>query len=129
MLRLLDAKGDNDVGITTEELPGEIVRVFLDGSLDIAGAQAIDLRMNVIAGANKAVMIDLQNVTFIGSMGLRSLLIPARAILSRGGTIVAFGPSPQVEQVLTTSGIHTLIPVYHDFEQALGALRGPVQPE
>jgi anti-sigma B factor antagonist len=112
------------VGITTEELPGDIVRVILDGSLDIAGAAAIDLRMNVIAGANKALMIDLQNVTFIGSMGLRSLLLPARAVLNRGGTIVAFGPSEAVHQVLTTSGLDTLIPVYHDFEQALGALRG-----
>jgi anti-sigma B factor antagonist len=124
----VQGEGDNDVGITTEELPGDIVRVVLDGSLDIAGAAAIDLKMNIIAGANKAVMLDLQQVTFIGSMGLRSLLIPARSILSRGGTVVAFGPSEQVHQVLKTSGIDSLIPVYHDFEQALGALRGPVQP-
>jgi anti-anti-sigma factor len=116
------------VGIATEELPGGIVRVILDGSLDIAGAAAIDLKMNVIAGANEAVMIDLTNVTFIGSMGLRALVSPARAILARGGTVIAFGPTPPVEQVLMTSGIHTLIPIYHDFEQALGSLRGPVQP-
>jgi len=116
------------VEIATEALPGDIVRVVLDGSLDIAGAAAIDLRMNVIAGANKAVMIDMQKVTFIGSMGLRSLLIPARAILNHGGTIVAFGASEQVHQVLKTSGLDSLIPVYADFEQALGALRGPVQP-
>ena len=116
------------MGIATEELDGGIVRVILDGSLDIAGAAAIDLKMNIIAGANEAVMIDLTNVTFIGSMGLRALVSPARAILARGGTVIAFGPTPPVEQVLLTSGIHMLIPVYHDFEQALGSLRGPVQP-
>ena len=116
------------MGITTEELDGEIMRVVLDGSLDIAGAAAIDLQMNVIAGAHKAVMLDLSKVTFLGSMGLRSLLLPARAILAKGGTIVAFGASEPVRQVFKTSGIDSLIPVYTDFEQALGALRGPVQP-
>jgi anti-anti-sigma factor len=114
--------------MTTEELEGEILRVILDGSLDIAGAAAIDLRMNVIAGSQKKVMLDLSKVTFLGSMGLRSLLLPARAILGKGGTIVIFGASEPVRQVLKTSGIDTLIPVYPDFEQALGALRGPVQP-
>ncbi len=116
------------MGITTEELEGGIIRVVLDGSLDIAGAAAIDMRMNVIAGAHKVVMLDLSKVTFLGSMGLRSLLLPARAILAKGGTIVSFGASDPVRQVLKTSGIDALIPVYPDFEQALGALRGPVQP-
>jgi stage II sporulation protein AA (anti-sigma F factor antagonist) len=116
----------DDVGIATEELDGEIVRVILDGSLDIAGAAAIDMQMNIIAGVNKRVMVDLSKVTFLGSMGLRSLLLPARAILARGGTIVIFGANEPVRQVLKTSGIDTLIPVYPDFEQALGALRGPV---
>jgi anti-anti-sigma factor len=116
-------KGDNDVAISTEELPGGITKVILDGSLDIAGAAAIDLRMNVIAGTHKAVMIDLQNVSFIGSMGLRSLVSPARAIMNRGGKMVLFGPSEMVEQVLKTSGIDTMIPIHHDLQTALAALQ------
>jgi stage II sporulation protein AA (anti-sigma F factor antagonist) len=112
--------------MTTEELDGGIIRVVLDGSLDIAGAAAIDLQMNVVAGVHRSVMLDLSKVTFLGSMGLRSLLLPARAILAKGGTIVTFGANEPVRQVLKTSGIDTLIPVYPDFEQALGALRGPV---
>jgi anti-anti-sigma factor len=111
------------VGISTEELPGGITRVILDGSLDIAGAAAIDLRMNVIAGAHKAVMVDLQKVIFVGSMGLRALVSPARAILSRGGKMVIFAPSEMVEQVLKTSGIDTMIPIHHDFQLALDALQ------
>ena len=111
------------MGISTEELPDGITKVVLDGSLDIAGAAAIDLRMNLIGGTGKAVMVDLQKVSFIGSMGLRSLIAPARAILSRKGKMVIFGPNQLVEQVLKTSGIDSMIPIHHDYQAALAALQ------
>ncbi len=111
------------MGLAMEEMDGGITKVVLDGSLDIAGAAAIDLRMNVIGGASKAVLVDMKQVTFIGSMGLRALVQPARAISKRGGKIAIFGPQELVEKVLTTSGIDTMIPIYHDYEAAVAALR------
>lgn len=110
------------MAIATEELTGGVTKVILDGRLDIEGAAAIDLQMNVIAGSKKAVLVDLQKVSFLGSMGLRALLAPARAIKGRGGKIVLFGPNEMVEKVLKTSGIDTLIPVHHELESALAAL-------
>jgi anti-anti-sigma factor len=115
--------GDDDVGFSTEDLPDGITKVILDGSLDIAGASAIDLKMNVIAGARNAVLIDLQQVSFIGSMGLRAIVAPARAILSRKGKMVIYGPTELVEKVLKTSGIDTMIPIHHDYQAALAALQ------
>ena len=70
------------------------------GRLDIVGAQAIGLKMNVIAGTKTAVLIDMQNAEFIGSMGLRALVPPARAIKSRGAKIVLFAPPEIVEKGL-----------------------------
>jgi anti-sigma B factor antagonist len=109
--------------IATEELPGEITRVILAGSLDIAGAAAIDLRMNVIAGAKRTVLVDLRQVSFIGSMGLSALVAPARAIKSRGGKMVLFGPNQLVARVLRASLVDTIIPVYNDLDAAIAAVR------
>ena len=109
--------------ISTEELTGGITRVILDGRLDIEGAAAVDLKMNVIAGTKKAVLVDLRQVSFLGSMGLRALVTPARAITSRGGKIVLFGPNELVEKVLNTSGVGALIPVYHELQAAMAALQ------
>jgi anti-anti-sigma factor len=109
--------------IATEELPGGVTKVVLDGRLDIDGAAAVDLPMNIIAGSRKSVLVDLQLVSFLGSMGLRALVVPARAIKSRGGKIVFFGPIELVEKVLKTSGIDTLIPVHHELQNALAALQ------
>ena len=109
--------------ILTEELAGGITRVVLEGRLDIAGAAAVDLQMNVIAGTKRAVLVDLQKVSFIGSMGLRTLVAPAQAIKGRGGKMVIFGPNELVEKVLKTSGVDTLIPVHHDLQKAIAALQ------
>ena len=79
--------------------------------------------MNVIAGSKKAVLVDLQQVSFLGSMGLRALVAPARAIKSRGGKIVLFGPNEMVEKVLKTSGMDTLAPIHHELQSALAALQ------
>ena len=111
------------MAISTEELAGGITRVILDGRLDIEGAAAVDLKMNVIAGSKKTVLLDLQKVSFIGSMGLRSLVMPARTIKSRGGKMVIFGPNELVEKVLMTSRVDTLIPIHHELESAMAALR------
>jgi len=109
--------------ITTEELAGGITKIALDGRLDIAGAQAVDLKMNVAAGSAQKLLIDLQKVSFLGSMGLRSIVLPARAVHSRGGKVVLFAPGDMVESVLKTSGIDSMLPIHHDLAAALAALQ------
>jgi len=79
--------------------------------------------MNELDFSKKAVLVDLQNVSFLGSMGLRSLVAPARAIKGRGGKMVIFGPNELVEKVLKTSGIDAIIPIHHELESALAALQ------
>lgn len=109
--------------ILTEEIEGGVTRVILDGRLDIEGAQDIDLKMNVIAGSKRLVIVDMQKVSFIGSMGLRTLVAPAQAIKGRGGKIVLFAPNEMVEKVLKSSAIGTLIPIHHEFQSAVAALQ------
>jgi anti-anti-sigma factor len=111
------------MSFATEELTGGITRVILDGRLDIDGAAAMDAQMTAIAGSRKAVLVDMQKVSFLGSMGLRSLVAPARAIKSRGGKMVLFGPNELVVRILKTSGIDTLIPVHSELQSALAALQ------
>lgn len=49
--------------------------------------------------------------------------MPAQAIKSRGGKMVIFGPNELVEKVLKTSSVDTLIPIHHELESAMAALR------
>jgi anti-anti-sigma factor len=103
-------------------MEGGITRVLLDGRLDIQGAAAIDLRMNVLAGSSKFLLVDLSKVSFLGSMGLRSIIVPAQAVRRRGGKVALFGPVPLVEEVLKASNIDEIIPIFHDLDAAVAAL-------
>src|SRR4051812_9314544 len=109
--------------ISTESIDGDITRVNLDGRLDIQGAAAIDLRMNVLAGSSKFLLLDLSKVSFLGSMGLRSIVMPAQALKRRGGKMALFGPAPMVQEVLKASNIEEIIPIFHDLDAAVAALR------
>ena len=111
------------VTLTEEVMPGNITRVILTGKIDLMGAQSIDLRMNTIAGSQKAVLIDLRGVSFLGSMGLRSLLAPARTIKSKGGKVVFFAPIDYVDHVLKISGADHVAPVIYDLQKAVAALQ------
>ncbi len=111
------------MGITTEELAGGITKVILVGRLDIENSPAVDTRMRAIADGGNSVLVDMQNVSFLGSMGLRALVAPALAIRGRGGKMVLFGPNDLVARVLRVSGIETMIPVHHEMQNALDALQ------
>jgi anti-anti-sigma factor len=111
------------MAISMEELAGGITKVILDGRLDIDGAAAVDSHMSGIVGTRKAVLVDLQNVSFLGSMGLRSLVSPALAIKGRGGKMVLFAPNEMVAKVLKISGVDTMIPVHQELQSALAALQ------
>ena len=111
------------VSIAVEELSGGITKVILTGRIDFDSAPAVDAQMNAIAGRSKAILVDLQKLTFLGSVGLRALVAPGLAVKNKGGKIVFFGPNEMVEKVLKVSGSDTLIPVHHDLESALHALQ------
>jgi anti-anti-sigma factor len=111
------------MAITTEELAGGITKVILEGRLDVENSPAVDSRMKAIAFAGNSVLVDLQNVSFLGSTGLRALVAPALAIQGRGGKMVLFGPNEMVTKVLKVSGIETMIPVHHELQGALAALQ------
>jgi stage II sporulation protein AA (anti-sigma F factor antagonist) len=106
------------MGIVIEDLEHGITKVALDGRLDILGAAAIDLPMSVVAGSRRAVVVDLEAVTFLSSMGLRTLVTMAQTLRTRGGRMWLLRPADVVRHVLITSGIDTMIPIIARFDEA-----------
>jgi anti-anti-sigma factor len=78
--------------------------------------------MNVLAGSKPSVLIDMQKVSFLGSMGLRTIVTVARTVKSRGGKTALFGPVEMVENVLKTSGVDAFVPIHHDLQSAIASL-------
>lgn len=109
--------------LQSRELESGILSISLSGRLDTLGAQEIDMRFTVLSATRKApVLVDLSQVTFLASIGIRTLVTNAKAQRNRGGSMVLYQPSNVVEEVLKSAGIDTIIPIAHDMEGARRAL-------
>jgi anti-anti-sigma factor len=104
------------------ELADDVVRVILKGRLDIAGAAKIDLQFSALAGSGNGVIVDMSEVTFLASIGIRILVLGAKTIRRRGGNLVLLSPLPDVEMVLETTGITDLLPITRDEITAVAAV-------
>jgi anti-anti-sigma factor len=63
--------------VTIIEAANEIAHVVLDGRLDIAGAQKVDPHLTTLAEISNALVVDLSKVSFLASLGVRSLMLSA----------------------------------------------------
>lgn len=108
----------------TEELAPGIIKASLAGRLDIGGSQEIDPPFNVLTASCRGLIVDLSQVEFVGSIGLRTLITGARAVARKGGRMVLLRPQPAVETVLVTSGIDAVVPILHDPGEAARAVGG-----
>jgi anti-sigma B factor antagonist len=108
--------------IAIEDLTDGVTKVVLSGRIDVAGAHEIDMPMSIVAGSRRAVVIDLSAVEFMASMGLRSLVVSAKSIMNKRGKVVLLAPQPQVEEVITVSGVDELIPICRDEAAAIAAV-------
>jgi anti-sigma B factor antagonist len=109
--------------LATHDLDSGILGINLSGRMDINGTQQIDLKFTAFASTRKAqILVDLSNVTFISSIGIRTLVNSAKAQKLRGGSMVLYKPTDQVEEVLRATGIDTIIPIAHDIDAARAAL-------
>ena len=104
-------------------ISADAVRVVLDGRLDMAGSAKIDVAFNVAAGANRNVIVDMSAVTFVASIGIRTLVIGAKTVQRRGGKLLLLSPQSDVEQVLETIGVTDLLPIVRDEADAMEAIR------
>jgi anti-anti-sigma factor len=115
-------QGTWTMAITIEDIEGGVTKVMLSGRLDIAGVSAIDLPLSVVGGSRRAVVMDLSGVEFMASLGLRSIIVSSKAIISKRGKVVLLAPQPVVEERLITSGVNELIPIYHNEAEAIAAV-------
>jgi len=104
--------------IDSQVLEGGAVKINLSGRMDIQGAQDIDLKLSGMTASQRAVIVDMSAVNFLASIGIRSLLMVAKAVNSRGGKVVLFNPDETVTKILEMAGIDTLIPISRSLDDA-----------
>ena len=105
-----------------EEMDGGVLRAALSGSFDIAGASDVDLPLSVIGGSQDKVIVDLAEVDFLASIGVRILVKAAKSMANRGGRMVILNAGEAPRRVLETTGVDSIIPLVDSEEEARAAL-------
>lgn len=110
--------------LQVDDLPTGATVARLIGRMDIDGAQAVDQRLSILANTKSALVLDVSGVSFIASMGLRSLMTCARALGAKGGKLAIAGAAPNVLKVLETSGMGQIAPLAATVDDAVAAIAG-----
>ena len=101
------------------ELNYHIRVIKLIGKLDISGVGQIETQFaGYCGGENARVAVDLSEIDFLASIGIRLLTLTAKSVASRGGRMVLLNPNPEVQHVLEMTGIPAVIPIYSHLESA-----------
>jgi len=107
-----------------QELSGDVVIVKLSGRLDSSTAQGAEEDFaRVLAGGALHLAIDMSNLEYISSAGLRVLLVVARKVQQADGRVVLFGVVRNVREVFSISGFDRIFAIQPDLASAVAAAR------
>ncbi len=97
--------------------------IRLIGRLDIIGVGEVETKFTgYCTGDKSCVVVDLSQVDFLASIGIRLLVLTAKSVGVRGGKMVLLNPTPEVKNVLEITGVPAIIPVYEGYESAEAVL-------
>ena len=106
------------------EQEGEIAIVRLAGRLDSSSAPAAEESFAaLLAGGVPQLAIDMSQLEYISSAGLRVLLVVAKKMQQAKGRVALFGLLANVREVFAISGFDTIFAIQPDRAAAVTALR------
>ena len=104
---------------TTRKEKGAVI-VSVNGSIDAVTSLDLEKYLSeAAAGGEKFLILNLNELDYISSSGLRSLLVIARQLKAKQGEFMLAGLQTQVRQVIEMSGFHSFLRIFDTEEDAL----------
>ena len=100
---------------------GNILIIAIEGSIDsnTAGDIQVNLYERVAEATN--VLLDLSEVDFVSSAGLRMLLLIYRQIKSRNGKVILSGVSDEIKDIMALTGFINFFEIFKNKADALNS--------
>jgi anti-sigma B factor antagonist len=97
-----------------------IARVRLRGRLDTPGVDLIETKFtDEVVPDGLPTVVDLSQVNFIASMGLRMFISIGKALKRKNARMVLFAPQSQVNEVFQTVQLRDILPIVMDEAEAV----------
>ena len=99
----------------TTQLDGDEMRIELRGRLDAAWSNSVSKTLeDTVQGGSHRIALDLSQVSYLSSAGIRVLAILTKSLQAIGGSFRIINPSPNVSEVLKLVGFQQLLDSFSD---------------
>ena len=111
------------MNVLQEALPDQIYRIAPQGRLDAVTVPALEVVIDEQLTARRfRLIIDLSEVSYISSSGLRALLRARRQAQTGGGDVVLCAMNQRVTEVFEMIGFNSLFRIFASPAEAAAAL-------
>lgn len=106
--------------IVSTESKNNIKILYLKGELNTNTSSEAETRMNhMIMGGNKKIIVNLKDLSYISSAGLRIFLIANKLTTKKDGALRICCLNETVKEVFEISGFHMIFELFNTEEEAL----------
>jgi anti-sigma B factor antagonist len=108
----------------TEQTSAGVVTLRLSGRLDTTTAPAFEERiLGGIASGERHVVIDLAQLDYISSAGLRVIALAGKRLSAANGKLVLCSLKDRVREVFEVAGFSSIFPIYGSHDDATTYIR------
>jgi anti-sigma B factor antagonist len=107
----------------SEDRKADAVILALSGKLDATTAKRFEDRiLGVINSGTQRLVVDLSQLDYVSSSGLRVLILAAKRLQTVDGKIVLCSMKDHVRQVFDLAGFSSMLSIYASRDEALKGL-------
>lgn len=112
---------ETNLNITTETFKRAVL-VKASGRIDSSNAAQFDTVLkDVLAEGHANIVLNLADISYMSSAGLRAIVAAHRECTKKKGTLVLAMPSERVSEVFSLAGLDSIFTVYDDVTAAVGS--------
>ena len=101
---------------------GSTATLRIVGRVDSSVAKLLEQKVLDVASRDDRIVVDLREMNYVSSAGLRSFIILAKHARSKRQTIALCGMAEEIAEIFEISGLLELFVVYDSVESAVAAL-------
>ncbi len=106
----------------TEEKRGGVMLIGLRGRLDAVTSPSVEKKLlALVAEGDVRIALDLSELSYISSLGLRVLMTVAKQVQTGGGKLALAALSDTVHEIFKIAGFTELFSVYQTLDEAATA--------
>ncbi len=102
---------------------GTVPCVIPEGRLDTLNSTVFNEKIQLLAEQEDYLIIDFKNCNYLASSGIRVLMVTAKKLNARGGSLMLASLPPEVFQVIEMTGLQKVFPVFKDPAAAIEEIR------